>query len=369
MNPLLSKISHDGDVYQFTLSQINVSLANAIRRTILSDIPTVVMNTERKANKESDCVIHVNTTRLHNEILKQRLSCIPIHMKELDILPKEYILELDIQNDSESMIIVTTENFRIKNKTTDKYITMEETRKIFPMNPKTNMYIDFARIRPKIGDSIPGEQIKLTAEFSLQTAKDSSMYNVVSKCTYGNTIDVEKVSKMWDQQETKLRELDTSKSDIDFQKKNFYLLDAQRHFIPDSFDFTIQSVGVFENVEIVKKSCLVLQNKLIDLIEQIDSQLIQINHSETTIEHCFDILLENEDYTLGKVIEYILYEKYYQTEKIMTYCGFKKFHPHDTQSVIRVAYLENADKQLVSQHLRIACVEANTIFANIHKMF
>jgi DNA-directed RNA polymerase II subunit RPB3 len=369
MNPTISNVSHEGEVYKFTLRNINVSFANAIRRTILSDIPTVVFNTELNENKECDCKIYVNTTRLHNEILKQRLSCIPIHIKELNILPNEYLLELDMKNDTENMIIVTTENFRIRNKTTDKYITENELIKIFPPNIKTNMFIDFARLRPRISDSIPGEQIKLTAEFSIHTAKENNMYNVVSKCSYGNTVDMEKASEIWSDQEAKLRTQDTPSADIEFQKKNFYLLDAQRYFIPDSFDFVIQSVGVFENKEIIKKACIVLQNKLIDIIQALDSNLVPINNSETTVDYSFDIVLENEDYTVGKVLEYILYEKYYQQEKILTYCGFKKFHPHNTQSVIRIAYQNNVDKMTASQHLRSACMDANNIFKQIAVFF
>ena len=46
MNPTVSNISEDGDVYKFTLSGINISLANAIRRTILSDIPTLSFDAE-----------------------------------------------------------------------------------------------------------------------------------------------------------------------------------------------------------------------------------------------------------------------------------------------------------------------------------
>jgi len=45
MDPVLVKVSELGDVYEFTLNDINVSLANAIRRTILSDIPTVCFYT------------------------------------------------------------------------------------------------------------------------------------------------------------------------------------------------------------------------------------------------------------------------------------------------------------------------------------
>ena len=84
MNPTLSNISEEGDVYKFTLSQLNVSLANAIRRTIISDIPTTVIYTD--TSSVGQCNISVNTTRLHNEILKQRLSCIPIHIDDLTTL-------------------------------------------------------------------------------------------------------------------------------------------------------------------------------------------------------------------------------------------------------------------------------------------
>ena len=138
MNPVLNKISDDGDVTKFTLSGINVSLANAIRRTILSDIPTLSFYTE--TYNDNQCTIYVNTTRLHNEIIKHRLSCIPIHMKELDLLPGKYILDLDKQNDTDEMIIITTEDFRIRNKENGNYLTVEEVRKIFPPFQKTNTF-------------------------------------------------------------------------------------------------------------------------------------------------------------------------------------------------------------------------------------
>jgi hypothetical protein len=87
------------------------------------------------------------------------------------------------------------------------------------------------------------------------------------------------------------------------------------------------------------------------------------------MDYSYDIVLENEDYTIGKVIEYMLYEKYYQGEKIFTYCGFKKFHPHNTESVIRIAYGQPSDTGMVSQHIRIACVEANEVFSKISTYF
>ena len=160
MNPTLKSVFEENDIYKFTLSNINVSLANALRRTILSDIETLVFYTE--TYEDNKCNIHINTSRLHNEIIKHRLSCIPIHMKNLDLLPDKYILEVNVLNDTDNVMYITTEDFKIRNKTNNNYLTNNETRSIFPPNNKTQSYIDFVRLRPKIGDYIQGEQLSLT---------------------------------------------------------------------------------------------------------------------------------------------------------------------------------------------------------------
>jgi len=367
MNPNLSNISSENGVYRFTLSGLNVSISNAIRRTILSDIPINVIRTETE--DVNQCVIHTNTGRLHNEIIKHRLSCIPVHMKDLNFLPGKYELEIRIKNDTENMMFVTTEQFKLKNKENGEYLPMEETRKIFPPNEKTNAYIDFARLRPKMSEELQGEQLHLTAEFSISTAKVNSMFNVVSKCSYGNTIDRVKSAAFWEEKRGVLLKDGLSTSELAFQKKNYDLLDAQRIYLDDSFDFVIQSIGIYENEEIVYKSCAILQNKIIDIIQFIDSDIIQIITSETTIDHCFDIILQDEDYTIGKVLEYILYEKHYKGDKSLTFCGFKKLHPHNTDSRIRIAFDKKADKTNVKQILRSACIEAEELFKNIYKLF
>ena len=119
MNPILEKALERGDVYEFTLKNINVSLANAIRRTILSDVPVVCFYTE--THEKNQCNIAVNTTRLHNEILKHRLSCIPVHEKDASLLVDKYVLEVDVNNDTDNMMMVTTEHFKIRNKLNNNY--------------------------------------------------------------------------------------------------------------------------------------------------------------------------------------------------------------------------------------------------------
>jgi DNA-directed RNA polymerase subunit L/DNA-directed RNA polymerase alpha subunit len=370
MKPVLKQISEENDVLRFTLAEINVSFANAIRRIILDEIPTIVLGTE--IYKDNSCSITVNTGRLHNELVKQRLSSIPVHIsseKEMESFPSQYILEVNLQNNTETMMIVTTEDFKIKEKESGKYMAKEEVRQIFPPNAITNSFIDFIRLRPRIGDSIPGEQIKLTCEFTIGKARQNGMFNVVSKCAYGNTPDLTAVDAKWEEIRQKMIAENDTKEEIEFQKKNYYLLDAQRQFIPDSFDFVIQTIGVFENKTLVQKACSILQKKMTDMIEALDSDVVPISLSETTMENSYDVVLENEDYTIGKVIEYILYEKFYMGEEIMSFCGFKKYHPHDADSKIRVAYKLPTDKHMVRQHLKVACLAAAEVFTIVYKMW
>jgi|TARA_B110000008_G_C16946714_1_gene554734 DNA-directed RNA polymerase subunit L len=377
MEPKLKDFSEDSDILRFTLHGTEVSIANALRRTILSDIPIVVVETDTYENNK--CNIKKNTGRLHNEIIKQRLSCIPIHstlLRDIDdkkALPENYSLVVDVENKTENVIYVTTEDFRLRDNSSGKMLSKEEMDKLFPglfpMNVQTQSYIDFARLRPKIGNDIPGEHLQLVADFSINNAKGSSMYNVVSKCAYGNTPDTEKAATIWDKQESKMRSEGDNDTDIRFQKENFRILDAQRHFVENSFDFVLQTVGIYDNKDIVRKSCAVLQNKFIDIVQLIDGGLMPILTSETTMDNCFDIQLEEEDYTIGKVLEYILYTKYYDGEKTLKFCGFKKYHPHDTKSIIRIAFTDKQDKSVVNHYLRDACVDAQQVFKDIYGLF
>ena len=371
MNPLVSNHTEEKDIFRFTLSGVNVSLANALRRIILNDIPTVVFRTETYGDNQ--CIIATNTSRLHNEIIKQRLSCIPIFSDDLTELPGNYIMEVDVTNNTDHIVFVTTQDFRIINKKNGNKLTEQETAKIFPPNKISGNYIDFARLRPQIGD-IPGEQLKLTCEFSVASVATNSMFNVVSKCSYGFTNDRAKASDAWEQIETKLASEGSTREDIDFAKRNFNMLDAERYYKENSFDFVLRSTGIYSCPVIVKKACAIMEHKLKDFCALIESDMVAILPTETsgvktTMDHCFDIILENEDYTLGKALEYYLYQTYFVEKKTLTFCGFKKLHPHDASSRIRVAFAEKADKGQVREYLREASVKLEEVYVEIRSKF
>ena len=94
-----------------------------------------------------------------------------------------------------------------------------------------------------------------------------------------------------------------------------------------------------------------------------------IKDSENTMQNCYDFILENEDYTIGKVIEYALYFNLFENEKTLSFCGFKKTHPHNTFSIIKVAYFEQITKEVIKQNL-IECVNFSiSIIDNIKTKF
>ena len=359
--------SKNDNVLSFTMSNVNVSIANCIRRTILSDIPTVVFKTVPFS--ESKATIIENTSIFNNEIIKQRLGCIPIHISDYENFPlKNYELEINVQNESENPIYVTTADFKIKDKLNDKYLSKEELNRIFPPNEYTGDYIDFLRLKPKLSEELIGEKIYLTSEFSIGTSREDGMYNVVSVCSYGNTIDKVEQKKALDLLKQTWKDEGKNAKDIIFEEKNWKLLDGQRIVDKNSFDFIIQTIGVYSNFEIVFLGCKIIIDKLNDLKDIINNDKLVITVSDSTIKNSFDIKLENEDYTIGKVMEYYLYEKFYNSG-LLTYCGFKKYHPHDTFSIIRVAFNNSVEESSVKGIL-IECIdEANLTFNKIKKTF
>ena len=367
MNPKITNLDENDEILTFTLSNVNVSIANALRRIILSDIPCVVFKTIPYENSKVN--IEVNTTKFNNEIIKQRLSCIPIHISDKDFPIDDYIVEIDKTNNTNTIDYITTEDFKIKNVKLNNYVKEGTVQKIFPKNNITNRYIDFVVLNPKINETIDGEQLKLSCKLAIGTSKEESMFNVVSTCSYKFTQDPGLVENEWSKREKILIKEGKIKEELEFLKQDWLLLDAKRLYIKDSFDFIIETIGIYENLKLVDLACNIMINKVNLFITSVQSNISLINESNTTLENCYDIKLENEDYTLGKVLEYILYERYFTEKQILVYCGFLKKHPHQTFSIIRIAFkdiVENGDIIAVLSDVSKTAIE---IFTKIRDNF
>ena len=55
----------------------------------------------------------------------------------------------------------------------------------------------------------------------------------------------------------------------------------------------------------------------------------------------FDIVMLEEDITIGRILEYLMHDLYYQGTsgtKPLIFCGFVKPHPHEELCILRVAF-------------------------------
>jgi len=372
MEPIVESKTETNGRLTFTLSGVNVSIANALRRIIISEIPCVVFRTTPHAENKVD--IQINTTRMNNELIKQRIGCIPIHIDDIEIPIENYEIIIDKKNSSDVVDFVTTEDITINDIHAKKMLSESVVRKMFPPNSITGDYIDIARIRPRLSADIQGEHLKLTAKLDIGTAKENGSYNIVSTCSYGNTVDNsindEKVASMT----REMTESGMAAEEIAFKVKDWLLLNAELNSVPFSFDFTIETIGQFTNDDVVFRGTRIMLSKVGKFKESIDSNPDLIVESDTTLENGFDITLIDEDYTLGKALEFVLYNNYYdkspeQTDKLLSFCGFRKPHPHISESIIRLGFINSVKKQDIIDMMVKSCVILETIFHTISESF
>jgi DNA-directed RNA polymerase subunit L len=312
----------------FRLSEVDKSFANALRRTLLGNIPIQVFTPE-------DCIITTNTSRFTNEIIKGRLACVPIHYKKIT---DKLTVTLSKKNTSHGIEYVTSNDF--------EYTTKE---KLFP---ETHIKIDGKTYKEPIEilRLRPGEELSLTCTTGIKTANDGGTYNSVGTCAYGFTQDEEASDAEW------------QRTQRDISKKEWDLLGAKRFVKKNSFDFILKSVGVYSESELLHKALHILKAQF-DYCKSIT--LESIEPSLTTISDCFEVKLTGNytfegiqvqlsgDYTIGNMLEYQIYTKF---ENPITFVTFFKKHPHDPTGTLRIAF-PNATKELVISQIVTACDE------------
>lgn len=342
--------STDGKL-EFTLSDVDVAYANGIRRTIIADIPVLGFNTSLKEGNKNDCEIISNTSRLNNELIKQRLSCIPICVndtKEFQNFVDNYILEVNVENISDEVITVTTQDFKIKDINTGDYLTDSSLRIIFPpyIDPIHGQehYIQFVRLRPRISEEISGEKINLTCRFSIQTAKNDSSFNVSGTCTYRRTPDRNAMSQELRIKEGEFKQKGLNDKEIEFEKKNWQLLDGMRIVVPNSYDFIIETIGIYSNERLVSIACGLLNSELENIETMLQNGEIVMELSNNTKPNCFEIYFENYDYTIGNIINYEMYNTFFNSGEINS-VSIKKLHPHDKHITMEVSVVSNTNPQ------------------------
>lgn len=354
---IIQNKKNNGNLLEFTMKSVDVSVANSIRRTLLNDIEIPVMKGFPHA--ESNIQIAKNTTRMNNEILKSRLGCIPIFFQHL---PRDQIENLQVvlkgKNNGSEVIYLTTESIRVRDRKTNTFLDDATVKKMFPPCPTTDMYIDILRLHPSVmnydvdpnsvtGDmsSAPqGEEVDLTADLAFGTAAETAMFNVTSTCAYAYTPDPAKLAEAWKFEQQKNK--DTDYHDWAYINKHI-------HTIPNSFDFVIETVGQYSNEELIVRACQILKKNLDDTVASL-SDGTRIQPSSQIGENTYDVTIK-DTYTLGKLFERELFRIFYRPkDTILTFCGFLKNHPNDDTSTLRLTFAQPKEQDFIVECFRTA---------------
>ena len=361
--PSIENIDSVDGKMMFDLRNVDVSVANALRRVLLSNIDNLAF----QAFPHEECTINItkNNTKFNNEYLKQRISCIPVHngwkslvgsdenkYSAMKSIMENYEIYVEEINDTMNKMYVTTENIKIRSKTGDKKVLDKETTtKFFPPDPISGDYILICILYPNHNKNKPqdNESIIFTSSFVIGNSNANSCWNVVHHASYECMRDEEKIQKV-------LAEKSLSKED----EKDFLILDAQRIYLENNFKFSLQGLDIFSNNELMVESCNYLLTKLGRVDSYVKEQNPVLHEKEVkfnerngmmseqdmrTMKEAYCVIYHDEDfvileikeddYTMGKLIEKHMYNFF---PKKYSYVGFKKLHPTKKEAMIYFKY-------------------------------
>jgi DNA-directed RNA polymerase subunit L len=319
----------------FILQNVHYSLANSIRRSMISYVPTCAFKSE--PYEHSTIKIIRNDTKLNNEIIKQRLSKIPINIafpEDFDI--DDYLFILDVENKTHNIMMVTTEHFKVKKISINKFLSTNDVQKqFFPPDPLTGEFIPIVRLLPNHYTSLNHDPetsrsimeaikipvsdcigIKIEAKCVVSNGLDNAGFSPVAVSSYGNTIDNEKAILAENEYVTKIHEIEHGQeitlTDEEILRRRFKINEIQRNFKtdeydePNSFDFTVESVGVIPPLIIFERGCQKLideLNKLILNIETKNTNEVTLTPNQVLGDNSYDIHILNADDTLGNIVQ------------------------------------------------------------------
>jgi DNA-directed RNA polymerase alpha subunit len=287
---MISNVSNLNGTLTFRITEVDASIANALRRCILSDIETLVFR---------DITFTKNTSSFTNEVLKERIACVPIHSRDTKIIGQK--VTLHFKNEGAEACFATSDDLYMDGKPANLFNRFKIDEEEFPL--------ELVRLRPSIGLAT-GEEVEMNCVIGTGTAGESGQFSVASKCSYGMT-------------------QDHAASDAAFvssteSRENWSRLDARRYVVKDSFDFIIQTTGAYTNKDLVQKACEVL-------IHGLHSLQVVVKPATSTMANCHDVIMLGQDYTLGKAMEYAVLK-----QEGVAYATFSKPHPHDKDGVLRI---------------------------------
>jgi DNA-directed RNA polymerase subunit L/DNA-directed RNA polymerase alpha subunit len=347
----------DNRTTKFTLTPFHVTYANTLRRVIVSGVETVGFRADMTdKGTTTDVQVTKNHTPMTNEMLADRVGLVPLYVRDpLTWDPDRYIFRLSMDNTQESPLDVAAGNFEILERRADSDEPVPvPTDQFFPPNPLTKETALIAVLRGKIGTAATGESIALTAKATIGTGRQHARFIPVSQCSYEYTRDSnpDRIKEYFNDWLVRSKKVSPDDLQDGSEKKGAlerefntmaiarcYKVDTRGE--PNSFDFTVESVGVLGVPYIVDRACQVIE----DMCNRYANMKSGVLPEELTVLPAanrligFDFIFRGHDHTLGNMLQTWLVDNHIgdaATEPKITYAGYYLPHNLRDEMVLRV---------------------------------
>lgn len=323
----------NGNELVFDIEGVDVSLVNALRRILLSEVPNVAIDPEH-------INIVRNTCSLHNEFLSHRLGLIPLcfDAEEIEAFedPNQFKFVINVKNTTNGMLYVTTRDVKIHD-ANDRPMPDTFREKVFPKNPITGDYIIITKLKPNPSDIKNGDELVLEAHASKGVAKSNASWCPVSLCTFYNIIDEALVPAAFQEYAKKHGNLGLSDAEL---RNRFNALEVQRCFKrnameePCAFTFKLQSECRMTPAYLFVKAADVLANMVRDVAIQLDDYVFENTNGMDVV------IMPGYDHTLGNFLQATLYNIHVRGGAL-NYVGYYQPHPLENNIVLKLKLADN----------------------------
>ena len=360
----------------FRLEKTNITVANAIRRCILSHTPSVAFRTE--PSDKSDVVVHVNTSSLPMEMIVHRIGMLPIRANPVEFNPELYEFRLDVENKTSKSMDVCASDIEVWKRNPDAPLEepiKQNTTDFFPPDPVTGDTAIIVELGPQWNPSAKNQRLSFTAKASVSIGAENSRWSPVSVCAYGYTLDpspekIQAVKTNWLRNTKKIyvREGMTKEElaklaentkavkweDLDGDKqgaltREFNTMEIARCYKtdelgdPNDFTFTIESVGI-QPIPAIVQSGLAALEAMVKQYSNLDTTMadnVTLVVGDTRFPS-IDVNFKEEGHTLGNLLETVLIEDHVAgtEEPKINYAGYKVPHPLRKEMFVRIGFPE-----------------------------
>jgi DNA-directed RNA polymerase subunit L len=346
-----SDVSVIGPVLTFVAKGLDVATANAIRRTVLADIPNVAIAFSVDGSgqpDEDDVKILKNVSSLHNEFLAHRISLLPVCLTEdeiSDFKPESMRFEIHAKNTGRTPLLVTTADV-VGYDSKAQVLGRERMKQIFPPNPMTGDFVLITKLKPNMAQAQYGDELSVEFRARLGTARSHARWSPVSMCTYNFVLDPERVEAGFQDflasNQSKGRTDKELRMEFDaMEALRCYKVDARGE--PAEIRFAIQTECLMRPEFIFWKALRVLSADLQSFRETLEAEQPPADLEVGSLggdPAFFHVTVTRVgfDHTLGNLLQTRLYDRYVAPKKVLAYAGYYIVHPLEDTLVFKLRF-------------------------------